>query len=93
MGKKKAVKLGINLGQYPNEGGEHLSQPNQINKVPGRLPFKNQNQNVHFLGKLLREKNGWRLGLFWDFFMVRGEGECPSPNLFTPKKWEFFRKK
>ena len=21
MGKKKAVKLGINLGQYPNEGG------------------------------------------------------------------------
>ena len=30
MGKKKAVKLGINLGQYSNEGGGHLSQPNQI---------------------------------------------------------------
>ena len=42
MGKKKAVKLGINLGQYPNGGGGHLSQPNQINKVPGRLPFKNK---------------------------------------------------
>ena len=35
MGKKKAVKLGI-------WGGGHLSQPNQINKVPGRLPFKNK---------------------------------------------------
>ena len=26
MGKKKAVKLGINLGQYPNEGGGCLEK-------------------------------------------------------------------
>ena len=29
MGKKKAVKLGINLGQYPNEGGRGCPSPNQ----------------------------------------------------------------
>ena len=33
MGKKKAVKLGINLGQYPNGGGVSQSQPFYTQKM------------------------------------------------------------
>ena len=156
-------------------GGGHLSQPNQINKVPGRLPFKNKTiqassglskmflvfrstnvtmyalwvkinkfnhchafiiQSLAFLIKpdfrtscklelfsktiladfkififfwlfsvthkskskcsFFREaferKKWLEVGIILGFFHGKGGG-CPSPNLFTPKKWEFFRKK
>ena len=35
MGEKKAVKLGINLGQYPNEGGRGAPVPTLFNQKIG----------------------------------------------------------
>ena len=35
MGKKKAVKLGINLGQYPNEGGGGVPVPTLFTQKMG----------------------------------------------------------
>ena len=41
MGKKKAVKLGINLGQYPNEGGGGCPSPNPFHPKNGTFSWKN----------------------------------------------------
>ena len=83
MGKKKAVKLGINLGQYPNGGGGTC--PNlQINKVPGRLPFKNK--TMYALWVKIKKFNHCHA------FIIQSLAFLIKPDFRTSCKLELFSK-